>query len=886
MVLASEDQQVEIPNEDISLKEAPSTAEATSMENHYEESTISILVPPGQDQHKGMDVNDAANPFADNIHKNVVENHPPTQMDENKNTINVEIRKTSLRISNPEPTSQLSELYDTIDIQEKDALTTSNEESLLTTLNLIDSSTSSEPPKEPLSAIKLDAYHPSYIYCGECTACSAAPPPLNPSLYQNTAFQITDDDDDESNNETEPDIEKGALEDFEELEMTALDTSKASIPKNLNTSKRSKFVIKNLTDPSQILAINALLRPLPGVSKILANASKKLILVDHDPFTTPASLITLTLANQGGFKVECKWDAGSSIQNTTNPSGTCRSVLRVMEGLCCNSEIPILTNILESIKGVEKVKGVNLTIRSVYLEHDPFVVTISEICDTLTEEGFRSIVKRDGAKQLSRKAPTKGDTESFTKATPLSPSSLQENTYVETTLRVGYLSTLEHVKAMEHAFQSANSERRQQTGKKRMIRAFHPHPPSKTVKVEHDAYHISALDLAVLLSNDGGAGAVEVQEDGAAAGRIVHMMEDDDTMKGIESEVGDEHFVDSVTFSVLLSGIFWLLSMMTYFGGRWDKLKYCGLLSVVFGLPPIAKKAYRTIKRGQFDANCMMLTAALGALLLQEYDEAASVAFLFAISELLEARASSRARHALSAIINIRPDSANVVDPETKEITLGVPSEKVAIGSIVSVRTGDKVPCDGIVVDGSTLIDESSLTGEARPALKSVGDEVSGGTINIGQSQLLVKTTVSVEESAVSRLIALVEEAQLNRSPTEKLVDSFAKKYTPVVVCMASLMCSIPWIWGAEVGKYWALNGLIIIVIACPCALTISTPVTYSAGLAATAQQGVIVKGGARLEALGRVQKVVFDKTGTLTKGKFELTNLLPVGDNHTRKQM
>lgn len=282
----------------------------------------------------------------------------------------------------------------------------------------------------------------------------------------------------------------------------------------------------------------------------------------------------------------------------------------------------------------------------------------------------------------------------------------------------------------------------------------------------------------------------------------------------------------------------------------------------------------------------MMITAALGALCLQEFDEAASVSFLFALSEWLEAKATYRARVALNTIVNMRPETANVYNEETQEVKVGVPVGKVRIGTVVNVRTGDKIPCDGIVISGSTMIDESSLTGEAAPVTKSINDEVSGGTINIGHSPLLVRATATVEDSSVSRLIRLVEEAQVNRSNTEKLVDTFAKRYTPVVLSMALGMVTIPWAWGPEVGRYWALNGLIIIVIACPCALTISTPVTYAAGLAATAQAGIIVKGGAKLEALGRVKEVVFDKTGTLTEGRFSVSNLLPLGKNTSRKKV
>ncbi len=280
-----------------------------------------------------------------------------------------------------------------------------------------------------------------------------------------------------------------------------------------------------------------------------------------------------------------------------------------------------------------------------------------------------------------------------------------------------------------------------------------------------------------------------------------------------------------------------------------------------------------------------MVTASLGALILGEFDEAASVAFLFAVSEFLEARATMKARKALSAICALRPDHANVIHPVTKEIVV-VPADRVPLGSLISVRTGDKIATDGVVVEGSSAVDESTLTGESIPAHKRMGDEVSGGTINVGHTQMVVRTTSTVEDSAVSRLIRLVEEAQSNRSPTEMMIDTFARSYTPTVMIMAVLMCTIPWAFGTDVGRYWTINGLIIIVIACPCALTISTPVTYAAGLAATAQRGIIIKGGAKLEAMGSVDRIVFDKTGTLTRGKFSVIHLEVIGNGKTRQEM
>jgi Cd2+/Zn2+-exporting ATPase len=317
-----------------------------------------------------------------------------------------------------------------------------------------------------------------------------------------------------------------------------------------------------------------------------------------------------------------------------------------------------------------------------------------------------------------------------------------------------------------------------------------------------------------------------------------------------------------------------------------DYLKYFGLISVAFGIPSVAKKAFRTLKRKHFDANCMMVTAAIGSVCLQEYDEAASVSFLFAISEYLEEQATKRATKALDSIINMRPDHAHLILDEKKDDMIIVPVNDLKIGDLVNVRTGDQIPSDGIVVEGTSQIDESSLTGESTLLTKQPGDAVSGGTINAGMSPLKIRIVSLVEDSAVSRLVRLVEESASNRSPTEQIVDAFAKSYTPAVIIIAILMCTVPWFINVDTGKQWMLNGLILVVIACPCALTISTPVTYAAGLAATAQKGIIVKGGAKLEALGSIKTVMFDKTGTLTEGKFRLNQLETVGTKKSRREV
>jgi len=296
-------------------------------------------------------------------------------------------------------------------------------------------------------------------------------------------------------------------------------------------------------------------------------------------------------------------------------------------------------------------------------------------------------------------------------------------------------------------------------------------------------------------------------------------------------------------------------------------------------------KAIRVLFRCQLDANCLTFFAAFGAVLLQEYTEAAALAFLFSISEWLEFRATARARNALSHVVNLRPERANLINSDTNRSVM-VPAASVAVGSMVSVRTGDKIPCDGVVVEGTSIVDESSLTGESRPVRKSTNDIVSGGTINVGMTHLVVKTTTTVENSAVARLIRLVEEAQTNRSPTETMIDGFAKRYTPIIVLIAISMCSFPWFFGREVGLTWTKHGLILIVVACPCALIISTPVTYVAGLAASAQNGVIVKGGAHLESLAQVKAIAFDKTGTLTQGRFTVVHLDNLSEKISRETL
>lgn len=742
-------------------------------------------------------------------------------------------------------------------------------------------------------------YHPDYLFCGECTDCEDHPTSndANSASLISSADIIT----------SEPDEGGG--------------------------EQRTKILVDNLDCPSHILIIQSVLKELPGVTKVIVKLQDQLVFVDHDAATTPDDLIH-TLKEMNYY---ARLQPSNTASTLTQPQQhQVRSQLFV-QGICCASECPSIQKIVKPLPGVTKLQ-INITTKMIYVHHDPAQLDVHEIAMALHSQGFEAKVYKDGAvgkkmsatvgrttlhavKVLSTKdirpiqlalAPLEGvkrvgvnvsesviyvehDVSKLTAEKihkTLQPMIENEiafdaaddiaqrtsnalkvarSKFVESTLVLTNL-TLSHLSVLEKCF-SQNYIRAQ-------LRAFYPHVPSKTMKIEHDPRLLQADAVATLLGRYGMQASVVA--DGAIEHLALPLMEEYETPKVYG---GMEGVSASIHMNVVWSGLFWFLSMLSAVGGNWEYLKYFGLLSVLFGLPPIAMKAFRTIRRCQFDSNCMMVAAALGALALQEFDEAASVSFLFAVSEFLESRASAKARRALSAIVSLRPEHANVIHPVTKEVVI-IPADKVPVGSRISVKTGDKVAADGVVVEGSSTMDESSLTGESAPVVKHVDDVVSGGSINIGSTQLIVRTTTSVEDSAVSRLIRLVEEAQANRSPTEKLVDAFSRTYTPFVVLGAALMCTVPWFFSRELGRYWTLNGLIIIVIACPCALTISTPVTYAAGLAACAQRGIIVKGGAHLEALGSVKKMVFDKTGTLTKGNFSVIHLESVGDKMSRSEM
>ena len=297
------------------------------------------------------------------------------------------------------------------------------------------------------------------------------------------------------------------------------------------------------------------------------------------------------------------------------------------------------------------------------------------------------------------------------------------------------------------------------------------------------------------------------------------------------------------------------------------------VLSIALGVGPIAQRAATSLRAAALDINVLMLVAVAGAAILGEWGEAASVVFLFALAQLLEARAMDRARGAIRGLMELAPAEAVV---RRNGVTATIPVDTVLIGDIVVVRPGEKIPLDGQVAGGQSHVNQAPVTGESLPIEKQAGDDVFAGTIN-GRGALDVRVTRLRRDSTLARIIHLVERAQAQRAPTQSFVDRFARIYTPIVLTLALFVAFVPPLAFGSAWSDWTYRALVLLVISCPCALVISTPVSIVSALAAAARKGVLIKGGARLERLAAVKCVAFDKTGTLTKGHVRVESVVPL---------
>jgi Zn2+/Cd2+-exporting ATPase len=325
---------------------------------------------------------------------------------------------------------------------------------------------------------------------------------------------------------------------------------------------------------------------------------------------------------------------------------------------------------------------------------------------------------------------------------------------------------------------------------------------------------------------------------------------------------------------VLLSGAFLAFGLVTQLSsaptGTWLS-SY--VVAVVLAGSQTARRAWISIRAGHLDIHVLMMVAVAGAIVLGEWAEGASVVFLFALAQVLEARAMERARGAIRALMDLAPADALVRRAGSESI---VPVDDIAVGDLVIVRPGEKIPLDGLVDAGQSHVNQAPITGESLPVLKEPGDEVFGGAIN-GRGALEVTVTRLRRDSTLARIIHLVERAQAQRAPSQTFVDRFARVYTPIVLALACAIALLPpLLAGADWGT-WIYRSLVLLVISCPCALVISTPVSIVSALAAAARKGVLIKGGARLERLAAVRCIAFDKTGTLSKGRLRVTDVVPL---------
>jgi len=304
------------------------------------------------------------------------------------------------------------------------------------------------------------------------------------------------------------------------------------------------------------------------------------------------------------------------------------------------------------------------------------------------------------------------------------------------------------------------------------------------------------------------------------------------------------------------------------------------LLAVVFGAWLVAPKAWSAARRLSPDMNLLMIVAVAGAIGLGEFFEAATVAFFFALSLTLESWSVGRARNAVSALLDLAPPTARVIRDDGSESD--VPAAQVIIGDRFVVRGGDRIPLDGEVTEGRGDVDQAPITGESALVAKEIGDEVYAGTIN-GDGTLTVKATKAVGGTVLSKIIRMVGDAHSRRAEVEQWVTKFARIYTPIVMILAVLIAIVPPLLFSGAWNYWFYNALVLLVIACPCALVISTPVSIVASLAASARNGVLIKGGAYVEAPSRLTALAMDKTGTITMGEPEVAGLHPLGDTKER---
>ncbi|RBP40254.1 heavy metal translocating P-type ATPase [Garciella nitratireducens] len=323
---------------------------------------------------------------------------------------------------------------------------------------------------------------------------------------------------------------------------------------------------------------------------------------------------------------------------------------------------------------------------------------------------------------------------------------------------------------------------------------------------------------------------------------------------------------------LIIATCFFIIALMI--DDQWEKFVLSIISYIIIGYDILVKAVKNIFKGKVFDENFLMGIATIGAMLIGEYPEGVAVMLFYQLGELFQSYAVDRSRKSIAALMDIRPDYANIKEGEE---WIKVDPNEVEVGQIIMVKAGERVPLDAKVMEGNSMLDTSALTGESIPQQIETGDEILSGCINIS-GVLIAKVTKEFEESTVNKILDLVENASSRKSHSEQFITKFARYYTPIVVIVAGVLAIIPPLVmkGATFSK-WIYRALSFLVVSCPCALVISIPLSFFGGIGGASKKGILVKGSNYLEALANAEIVVFDKTGTLTKGVFTVQEIQPV---------
>ncbi len=337
-------------------------------------------------------------------------------------------------------------------------------------------------------------------------------------------------------------------------------------------------------------------------------------------------------------------------------------------------------------------------------------------------------------------------------------------------------------------------------------------------------------------------------------------------------------------YRIITAFVLFVVLMVLEHTGVLEQLRSQWLVFLIYLIPylvigyDIVYKAVRNISHGQvFDENFLMMVATFGAFGVKEYSEAVAVMLFYQVGELFQNYAVGKSRQSISDMMNICPEYANI---EEDGVLTQVDPDDVEVGTIIVVKPGERIPLDGIVTEGTSMIDTAALTGESVPRRATVGDEIISGCVN-GSSTIKVKVTKAFEDSTVARILELVENASSKKAKVENFITRFAKYYTPVVTIGAVILAILPPLILGGGWADWIQRACIFLVISCPCALVISVPLGFFGGIGASSKIGILVKGSNYLEAVAEMTTIVFDKTGTLTKGEFKVSEVQPSADQN-----